>query len=84
MRLIFENWRGVDLISGFIMLERLKKKTKNTRAVFESRALAGFRCGKCSLDVMLTPTTNIGEINEWSNKTYMLLIDFVKAFDSMN
>ena len=81
-----DNWRGINLISVpskvvvLVILERLKKALDP----YLREEQHGFWTGRSCSDLIFTLRILIEEANEWSNKVYMLFIDFEKAFDSVD
>lgn len=81
-----DNWRGINLISVpskvvvLVILERLKKALDP----YLREEQHGFWTGRSCSDLIFTLRILIEEANEWSNKIYMLFVDFEKAFDSVD
>ena len=72
------------LVSFLVYMSLIFERLKKALDPYLREEQHGFRTGRSCSDLIFTLRTLIEEANEWSNKVYMLFIDFEKAFYSVN
>jgi len=81
-----KNWRGIQLLSipskvlARVILERIKADVNKLLRAEQ----AGFRAGRSCADQIATLRIIIEQSIEWNSPLYVNIIDFKKAFDSVD
>ena len=81
-----DNYRGISLLNtGYKIYSRLlTKRLKEIIEVILSEEQSGFRNGRSCIDNIFSLQQIIEKHREYNRETYMIFIDYEKAFDRVN
>ena len=80
------NWRGITLLSvpSKVLIRIILDRIKTTVEQKLRKVQAGFREHRSCVDLINSLRVIIEQSCEWNSTTYMLFVDFEKAFDSVD